>query len=71
MQGEKLHSFTIPNLATARNKTQKAKMQASAGKNSKLGHGVSEPLVQRLSRHQCTSAAVYFNTCPPKFLDSV
>lgn len=22
-------------------------------------------------RHQCTSAAVYFNTCPPKFLDSV
>lgn len=23
------------------------------------------------SRHQCTSAAVYFNTCPPKFLDSV
>ena len=23
------------------------------------------------SHHQCTSAAVYFNTCPPKFLDSV
>lgn len=44
--GGGLHSFTIPFLESARNKTQKAEM---VEKGSKLGHGVSELLVQRLS----------------------
>lgn len=34
-RGGKLRSFTIPILETARNKTQKAEMQASAGKKKR------------------------------------
>lgn len=41
---KKLHAFTIPVSESARNKIQKAEMEANVGKRErKLGHGVSEP----------------------------